>query len=340
MMTKMQQCLYILALILLLAPLQAMEHLSLTINLISHSLENGAGKQADVAILKEEAERLGHRVQLFDYFKVDGIEPADINIFLAQLKPEWFSFAKLNWFIPNPECCLATLEELKQFDLVLCKTNETLRLFKPICKEVYYLGFTSHDCLQSLQTKNFSEHLHVAGKSRMKGTENIFRAWQSHPKLPRLTVIKHRPMKRGSIIPRNLKLINKRISLDALSELQNKCGVHLCPSKTEGFGHYLMEAMSTGAVVITTDAPPMNEFVKDDRCRVSYRSTGKKKYATTYTVDEKELAAVVKNLQKLPPEELQRIGQNNREEYLRRTIEFKQNFEGLLDRTVQGLQNK
>lgn len=310
---------------------------SLKINFISHSLNNGAGKEVDVTILKEELERLGHRVALFDYFIVNEIDSADINIFLAQFKSEWFSKAILNWYIPNPECCDATLKDLQNFDLILCKTEETFRIFAPLSKEVYYLGFASLDRLDLSKPKSFSRCLHLAGKSRMKGSESVFKAWQSHPSLPNLTFIRHRKTNPRVMIPKNVKFINERISSHSLVALQNKCGVHLCPSKTEGFGHYIMEAMSTEAVVITTDAPPMNEFIKDKRCLIKAKSTGKKKYADTYLADEKKLAKKVKRLLKLPVEELQKIGQLNREEYLRRDLEFKQNLERLMEQTLRDL---
>lgn len=319
-------------------PLNARQPISLTVNIISHSLQNGAGKEVDVSILKGELEKFGHRVNLFDYFEVKSIAPADINIFLAQFKSNWFPEARLNWFIPNAECCVATLNELQQFDLILCKTKASLEIYRKLCEHTYYLGFTSIDRHQPSVVKDFSMHLHVAGKSRMKGTDEVLKAWKSHPGLPNLIVIKHKHEITEKIyIPKNVKLITKRIPNRSLLTLQNQCGVHLCPSKTEGFGHYLMEAMSAEAVILTTDAPPMNEFIKDRRCLVKYSKTGKKKYATTYTVDDQDLARKVKALRQLSYDELQRIGQHNREEYLRRAEEFKQDFETLLNKTVHEL---
>lgn len=310
---------------------------SLNVNIISHSLQNGAGKQVDVTILKGELERLGHRVNLCDYEKIHHIPSVDINIFLAQCVPSWFSKAKLNWFIPNPEHCHASLKDIKKFDLILCKTKECLRIFKRLNKNTYYLGFTSIDRHEPLIAKDFSKYIHVAGKSGTKGTVEVLQAWRNHLEFPDLILIKHTEI--NAQIPRNVKLIKERIPEASLIGLQNECGFHLCPSKTEGFGHYIMEGMAAEAVIISTNGPPMNEFIKDKRCLVKYKKKGQRKLGITYTIDEKHLASVIKALQKLPHEELRKIGQNNRQEYLRRTAEFKQNFENLINKTVTDLHN-
>jgi glycosyltransferase involved in cell wall biosynthesis len=62
----------------------------------------------------------------------------------------------------------------------------------------------------------------------------------------------------------NFKWINERLSLDEMSSLLQNKGVHVCPSLAEGFGHYLNEARASGALVITTDMPPMNELVRPE----------------------------------------------------------------------------
>lgn len=313
----------------------ANESFSLKINILSRELFNRAGKEADVAILKEELERLGHQVQLFEYLKEPEIPDADINLFLAKFETIFFSKARLNWLLANPDFCYASLEEIQQLDLVLCKTEECLRIFKPISKEIYNLGFTSVDCHRADIPKNFATCFHGAGKSGLKGTEEVLEGWRNHPELPKLILIQHEAIEIN--IPENIQFISQRVPCDFFLTLQNEFGMHLCPSKTEGFGHYLMEGMSTGAVVITTDAPPMNEFIRDKRCLVKYKKKDRQKYATTYIVDENELILTVKSLQLLSLEELQDIGRNNRKEYLRRKKEFRRNFDQLMHQTVKNL---
>lgn len=302
----------------------------LIVNIISHSLENGAGKQVDVAIIKEELETYGHHVNLCDYHIVNEIPSADINIFLAQFVPQWVKKATLNWFVPNPEFCEVKEKELKKFDLVICKTRQTEKIFAPLSREIFYLGFTSIDHFSSKKGKRFDHCLHVAGKSRMKGTSGILRTWKAHPELPNLIVLQHSTMMPMPSL-RNCRVVSERISDTDLIKLQNQSGIHLCPSKTEGFGHSIMEGMSVESVVVTIDAPPMNEFIQDKRCLVRCSSSAKMRYATTFSLDEKDLARKINELQKLPKEELAAIGKANREEFLRRNALFKENFRLLME---------
>lgn len=305
---------------------------SLTINILSRELYNGAGKEVDVETLKEELEKLGHSVNCFEFLANKDITPADINLFLAKFDCDLFPKAKLNWLLVNPDFCYGTLEELKQFDLILCKTEESVRIFQPI-NDIYYLGFTSRDCYIPSIPKIFSQYLHLAGKSPLKGTEEIIETWKSRPEFPELICIQ-RPAADKAFLPSHIHFISNRIASDSLLKLQNGCGIHLCPSKTEGFGHSLVEGMSAGAVIVTTDAPPMNEFIKDPRCLIKYKASENLRYAIAYTVDEIELAQAIIALQQLSDEELQEIGQKNRIEFLKRKIEFKQNLKNLIDKTI------
>ena len=137
--------------------------------------------------------------------------------------------------------------------MIVCRTKECQRIFQNLGKEVYFLGFTSKNYYDASIEKDFSQFFHLAGNSLQKGTSTIIGMWKENPEFPRLTILKH-----GYIDPDliNLSWIPNYVSVEELCLLMNQSGVHLCPSETEGFGHYIMEAMSTGAVVITTDAPP------------------------------------------------------------------------------------
>lgn len=46
--------------------------------------------------------------------------------------------------------------------------------------------------------------------------------------------------------------------------LQNSHGIHVCVSEREGFGHYINEARAVGALVVTTNHPPMNELITEE----------------------------------------------------------------------------
>ena len=91
---------------------------------------------------------------------------------------------------------------------------------------------------------------------------------------------------------------------DAIKVYENMCGIHLCPSETEGFGHYIMEALSAGAVVVTTDAPPMNEFVTDAAAWQASNRSEPWGLATNYFVDPAKLEETVNALMQLPVSEL------------------------------------
>lgn len=297
----------------------------LKINIIAQS--NGKGLETDQKILKEALEQLGHLVVLVN-FKDLARKQADINIFFQALVPEKLKWARLNWFIPNPEWYDRDIKLLEKIDLILCRTKEVERIFRDLNKQTYYLGFTSPDCYQQEIQKNFSHLFHLAGGSHFKGTAAIQNIWLSHVSFPLLTVINF--SNNFNSQQSNLEWVHCRLPQTELRQLQNECGIHLCPSETEGFGHYIIEAMSTGAVVVTTDAPPMNEFIKDKRCLVPYHRSDSIYLATKYYVDPIELENKIKYLIDLPDDELLSIGLKNRSIYLEQKQEFYEKLEELL----------
>lgn len=281
---------------------------------------NGGGMQKDYEILERELQLLGHHVKQVALTNKAPISEADINIFIELPKKACFPFAKKNYFIPNPEWYCADRKMIPQFDLILCRTHEVERIFQQFTKNTYFLGFTSMDKFDDTIAKEYNQFLHVAGTSHQKGTQTILDLWAQRPDFPLL-------ISSGSLFKdpkiHNVLHSKERIPEELFTRRQNECGIHLCTSETEGFGHYLVEAMSTGAVVITTDAPPMNEHIQDRRCLVGYNATKPQRLAINYYVDPVQLECAISDLLALPKEEVVKIGQHNRQLFLEQREAFR-----------------
>jgi glycosyltransferase involved in cell wall biosynthesis len=114
----------------------------------------------------------------------------------------------------------------------------------------------------------------------------------------------------------NIELLATRIPEARLRRLQNECAIHICPSEVEGFGHTLMEAMSCGAVVVTTDAPPMDELVSPEEGFLApYTSSAPMGAGIRYMVDEQRLTDTIASVWAEDPTVLKRLRANARAKY-------------------------
>lgn len=195
------------------------------------------------------------------------IRPFDVNIFLEKIRPELVPLAQTNVLIPNQEVfTVHSIPRLKYIDLVVCKTQYACEIFKQLGAAVEFISFTSENCLVPDRSPRFDRVLHLAGKSSpRRGTVQILDLWRSHPEFPLLTVIAHELESAAYTACRNIKIIDSYLSERAIRVLQNDCGIHLCLSEAEGFGHFIVEALSCGVCVLTTNGAPMNELVQPDR---------------------------------------------------------------------------
>ena len=189
-------------------------------------------------------------------------EFSDINIFLEIPNPLLIHTAKVNILIPNYEWFYNTwIEYLPLFDYIWCKTDQSYNIFSKLydSEKVVNLGWTSLDRYDKKYEKNFKQFLHLAGNSKFKGTQRLIDNWKDE--YPNLVVVYN--SKTNTLNEKkqdNIIYHRERISDEKLLELMNTSGVHLCPSETEGFGHYLNEARSCKSVIITTDDVPMSQF--------------------------------------------------------------------------------
>ncbi|MDX5298550.1 MAG: glycosyltransferase family 1 protein, partial [Gammaproteobacteria bacterium] len=74
------------------------------------------------------------------------------------------------------------------------------------------------------------------------------------------------------------------------------------------FGHSLVENMALGRVVLTTDAPPMNELIQPDRgLLVPGAAQRRHRLGTCYQVDVNALETVLINAFAMSDAELRRL---------------------------------
>ncbi len=243
--------------------------------------------------------------------RISSRPPFDVNIFAEDIDESWCSLARVNVFVPHQEWTFDDLRaKVPLMDYVFCKTHYAERLFSAIGANVRYIGFSSLDRCDPAVKKDYGQFLHVAGSSHQKGTSTVNEVWLRHPEWPRLTLCAYDPP--VALVPAsNITTVTTYLEETAVRRMQNAIGIHLCPSETEGFGHYIVEAMSTGACIVTTDAPPMNELVGPDRgVLAGYARTEPRAMGTNFYVGPEELERAVDRLLGMDEAARRTLGEN------------------------------
>lgn len=213
----------------------------------------------------------------------------DVNLYLESIHTYNLFPADERWLMVNQEYFSLCYAEM--VDVLIAKSHYAERLLLDYVKKmglatrVVYLGHTSlpPDCndREKDDTKDWHLAVHFAGKSRQKGTNQIIKLWQKNGGFRHLApdtrlVITCRDTCLAKISDEITNLMHDGHGwhdpktglslypyLDEvdLNNLRRKAGLFLCPSVVEGYGHYINEGTAHGAVVITSDFPPMNELV-------------------------------------------------------------------------------
>lgn len=249
---------------------------------------------------------------------------SNVNIFIEQIMPGWLSLASANFFIPHQEWCRPeTVALLKNINFVLCKTNYAKDIFQRLGHNVAYIGFTSEDRLKEDIKKDYNKFLHVAGRSLQKGTVTLSEVWARHPEWPVLTIITKNPQLVHRNGASNIHVITDMLTDESVTAMQNEFGVHLCPSEAEGFGHYICEALGCGAIVVTTDAPPMNELVTRDRgILVPFSKQTPQSLGMNFYVDAVALEVEIEGVLNLTIPEKKALGEAGRSWFLKNKLDF------------------
>lgn len=207
------------------------------------SSDNGVGLSRDANIIIRLLRDNRHEAWFQDWRETKP-HAADINIHLELIGVKAMQAAKKNIFIPNPEWFEDYFREsYRRMDAIFAKTRDTERIFRAMHTNVRYTGFTSIDRYMPTVKKK-KKFIHLAGKSMLKGTQAVIEA------------------SKISGVHVEVRRFDSKVSDEEFARLQNEALIHVCPSEYEGFGHYINEAKSCKAVVITTSHAPMSELVK------------------------------------------------------------------------------
>lgn len=289
------------------------------------SRDNGWGLTRDVRVLKQAVlkARPDAVVEFTDWKSPKPSARFDINVFLELVNAQFFGQAPRNVLVPNPEWFLLEWLPLLERGIteVWAKTQDARRIFAHHHRNVKFTGWTSDDQMADGVVRE-KVLVHLAGASSAKGTDEVIAAMRQLPD-HHLTLVSK---KAWPGLPAN---ITRHMDMDPqpFRELQNRAMVHLCPSSYEGFGHYINEARSVGAVIITTNADPMSELV-----HVSYgaaaavKSVSNQNLAQHKHVYPSSLAAVIAAVMKCSSETLASLGAKARHAYLADRATFEDNI--------------
>jgi glycosyltransferase involved in cell wall biosynthesis len=171
---------------------------------------------------------------------------------------------------------------IKKFTTLMCPVKCTYNLLKKHgFKNAVFIRWAVDSDLYSPAKKKIGsvvKFIHNAGwggaewrKNTISVVEAFNIATRSHPNI-HLILKTQKPLKeypdslRYTINKsRNITVIEKDMPLNEMIALYRSAHVSLLPSKWEGIGIPFIESLSMGLPVITVDAPPMNEWVKDGK---------------------------------------------------------------------------
>lgn len=311
-----------------------------TFNIITN-IANGAGLQKDYELLRSMLESRGNTVHGLQFTDIHNIGPsyADVNIFIEVIPMAFLNLAPEQWLIPNSEWWDAARQTcLPRVEKILCKTQDALTIWQQHAgaHRCHYIGFESPD-LHNPQIERQPSVLHLAGKSGTKNTVAVLDAWKHHGfHLPPLTLVTNNPeflpiLNQG--VPPNVTHI-RRVEDISVPALINSHLFHLMPAQYEGFGHCIHEAMGCGSIVLTTNAPPMNESAGIPReYSVPVLETFSKGLATLNRVSPDAISATVIRAvddQKKDPVKFQNLSATARAVFESERADFRTRFEEII----------
>ena len=162
-----------------------------------------------------------------------------------------------------------TVKNYLAYDFLICNTKRHYDVFKwhPQC---FYLPWCVDTELYKPIVKREKEisFFHSMGMSDRKGTDILIKTFIKYKLGEKSKLIIHTQKNISNILSEkeakknNIIIIEKTVSAPGLYYLGD---IYVYPTKLDGLGLTMYEALSSGIPVITTDDAPMNEIIENDR---------------------------------------------------------------------------
>ena len=177
--------------------------------------------------------------------------------------------ALYNRIICPTDACYRKFHDLGLENLVRVRWAIDSAIFKP--RERVPLNYGVHEPNEHVR------FFHPAGWGGMharRGTQFVIDAFL-RADLSNAELLIHTQQGKGKQQRGNITVLRGTVPREELVRLYQEADVAVLPSKWEGLGLTFLEAIGCGLPIITVDAPPMNEFVRDGEtgflCKVAER---------------------------------------------------------------------
>jgi glycosyltransferase involved in cell wall biosynthesis len=198
---------------------------------------------------------------IFNEYNQWGNDKKDLNKVAHDLGVRTYAWLALERFL---------LEQANAYDRLIASTVSYQRFFRGLkIRNFTHIPFSidlkEFPKTQKDQNEKFT-FFHSAGYGGVgdrKNTKAVVDAFKllNNPNT-RLIIASQKPINIESC-PDDIVLINKDLSRDELLKLYREADVTVMPTKWESIGIPILESLASGTPVITTNVPPMNEFIKN-----------------------------------------------------------------------------
>jgi glycosyltransferase involved in cell wall biosynthesis len=162
-------------------------------------------------------------------------------------------------------------------DFLLCNTSRHYSVFGEHPQALYIPWGTDCGLFQPQERPEdqdgvvFFHSAGMGGVNLRKGTDILVRAFQNVTGAARLAIHSQVPVERYGPVTEIIRADTRIEFIEATvgaPGLYHRGDVYVYPTRLEGIGLSVPEALACGLPVITTDCAPMNEFVQDGRTGV------------------------------------------------------------------------